>query len=152
LSRLVLIPGIKGYSSIYRLQKQFKVTFHPSSLWTIITETCIFNATALLTNTSERTGRSVCKTLSNCFARCVMKLRSSTESHGVLMSQFGLELCCFWHQKKKNLGKIVSLQTCITWGFKVENTNLWKHWKSVNRVVRCFGYLCKVYTCYWVQL
>lgn len=101
LSRLVLIPSIKGDSTVYHLQRQFKVTFHPSSLWTIITETCIFNATAPLTNTSEHTRSSVCKTLSNCFSSCVMNLRSSIESQGILMSQFELELCCFDTRNRK---------------------------------------------------
>jgi hypothetical protein len=112
LSRLVLIPGIKDYSTNYCLQRQFKVTFHPSSLWTIITETCIFNATVLLTISSETTRRRVCKTLSHCaFAHCMVKLRPGAEKTGVLMFYLKWELCCFGTRKEIHLGRIVSLQS-----------------------------------------
>lgn len=107
----MLIPDIKGYSTIYRLQRQFKVTFHPSSLWTIINETCIFSVMVLLTTTSEAARMTVYAEL---YPTVLLLLPCEVEIYcqnnkASIQSEVS-KLHDFFASEKKNLVGIVSLQ------------------------------------------
>lgn len=97
LSGPVLISSIKGYCIIYHLQRQFKVTFHPFSLWAIINETCIFNVMVLLTTTFETVRMTVCKIIQLCFCSLPCEIESQCRKSWSFVTSLWAEALLFWN-------------------------------------------------------